>query len=342
MKRWLLFALFLCAVWPASTEAAKPKNLSFSCALATGGTTCLGDYPIAGGDNDGFSGVSALADTDAARVLAVVAGVPKVCDYVFDADDATTATDSSDTTGCPAAVRGYDASWSAGVWLLASYTVKGLTVARVAGSASATDFYEVPANGDNKVTLKPADSLAGDYTVTLPSATGTLSILGDNVWTGAQDFGGATSVEIPNGASPTVDAAGEIAIDTTSDQLQYYGSTKIAIPPKRFFSVVVPSVADTDDMFILKLPWGITVTALDCIVSAATSATINIQECGSDGTSCTDMATSDLACDTDGANTTTLNNAAADAGDWLKLDVASISGTPGTLTVTVTYTVTPD
>jgi hypothetical protein len=32
--------------------------------------------------------------------------------------------------------------------------------------------------------------------------------------TGAQDFGGATSVEIPNGANPTVDAAGEIAQDT--------------------------------------------------------------------------------------------------------------------------------
>lgn len=32
---------------------------------------------------------------------------------------------------------------------------------------------------------------------------------------GAHDFGDATSLEIPNGATPTVDAAGEIAIDTT-------------------------------------------------------------------------------------------------------------------------------
>lgn len=34
------------------------------------------------------------------------------------------------------------------------------------------------------------------------------------VWTGVHDFGGATSLELPNGTSPTVDAAGEIALDT--------------------------------------------------------------------------------------------------------------------------------
>lgn len=33
--------------------------------------------------------------------------------------------------------------------------------------------------------------------------------------TGNWDFGGASSLEIPNGAAPTVDAAGEVAVDTT-------------------------------------------------------------------------------------------------------------------------------
>jgi hypothetical protein len=36
-----------------------------------------------------------------------------------------------------------------------------------------------------------------------------------DTYTGVHDFGGATSLEIPNGAAPTVDAAGEIAVDTT-------------------------------------------------------------------------------------------------------------------------------
>ena len=147
---------------------------------------------------------------------------------------------------------------------------------------------------------------------------------------------------INNGAAPTVNAAGEVAIDTTTDQIRWYGTAQQQLSPKLTFSVVVPSVADTDDMLIMKAPYGMTITSLDCIVSAATSATINIQECDSAGANCVDTATSDLACDADGANTTTLNNATVDSGDWLKLDVASISGTTGTLTVTVTYTIVAD
>ena len=156
---------------------------------------------------------------------------------------------------------------------------------------------------------------------------------------------GTTSPTITVEAMPanaTVNAAGEMTIDTTTDQIRWYGTEQRQLSPKLTFSVVVPSVADTDDMLIMKAPYGMTITALDCIVSAATSATINIQECDSAGANCVDTATSDLACDTDGANTTTLNNAAVDSGDWLKLDVASISGTPGTLTVTVTYTIVAD
>ena len=47
-----------------------------------------------------------------------------------------------------------------------------------------------------------------------------------DIGTGVYDFGGATSVEVPNG-SPTVDTTGEIGIDTTSGQFKwsYNGST---------------------------------------------------------------------------------------------------------------------
>jgi hypothetical protein len=55
-------------------------------------------------------------------------------------------------------------------------TGKSFTVTRVAGQASYSTFFEVPANGNNTVTLKPADSLAADYTIQLPSGTGTLAL----------------------------------------------------------------------------------------------------------------------------------------------------------------------
>lgn len=59
-----------------------------------------------------------------------------------------------------------------------------------------------------------------------------------DVYTGVHDFGGATSLEIPNGAAPTVDAAGEIAVDTTitdhTGLIKYHDGTEeltvIAVP----------------------------------------------------------------------------------------------------------------
>jgi hypothetical protein len=73
------------------------------------------------------------------------------------------------------------------------------------------------------------------------SATSTLRVkdlyisnTGD-IGTGVYDFGGATSFEIPNEASPTIDATGEIAVDTTSGQIQYYdGTAKRAILPATY------------------------------------------------------------------------------------------------------------
>lgn len=45
------------------------------------------------------------------------------------------------------------------------------------------------------------------------------------VLTGAWDFGGANSMEIPNGSNPTVNAIGEVALDTTSNLLIVATST---------------------------------------------------------------------------------------------------------------------
>jgi hypothetical protein len=64
-------------------------------------------------------------------------------------------------------------------------TFKSVSVTRVAGQASYSEFFEIPANGNSKVTLKAPDSLAADYTVTLPSETGTVCSTG-SVCTGYQ------------------------------------------------------------------------------------------------------------------------------------------------------------
>ena len=66
-----------------------------------------------------------------------------------------------------------------------------------------------------------SDNLSVFANTTKAQLEGILSDVSDiaeadgDVFTGVHDFGGATSLEIPNGATPTVNADGEIAIDTT-------------------------------------------------------------------------------------------------------------------------------
>jgi hypothetical protein len=190
---------------------------------------------------------------------------------------------------------------------------------------------------------------ASDSTISRVSA-GVLAIEGSNILTagasptltGAWDFGGATSVEIPNGTGPTVDAAGEIAVDTTSDQLVYYGGAKRVLPYKQYASFVIPAPAATDDINLLKAPYGMTISAINCIVQGTTSVTGQLQECDSAGANCADLD-SDITCDADGAaDDGSLTDSAIAANGWLRWKTTSVSGTPTFLTVTVTYSVVSD
>ena len=88
-----------------------------------------------------------------------------------------------------------------------------------------------------------------------------------DTFTGVHDFGGATSLEIPNSATPTVDAAGEIAIDTTVTDwshgiVKYYSGEEVgvvAMPVAQFTSPTdgyVVSYNATNDEFELAAGGG--------------------------------------------------------------------------------------
>ena len=160
------------------------------------------------------------------------------------------------------------------------------------------------------------------------------------------DLGGDTSFEIPNGTNPTVDTTGEVAVDTTGGQLivSVNGATNVALDFRRTENWVRTSPVDTDHWTTMKLPFGITLSQLYCIVDpadAAESIDINIQECDATADSCANNQTAVLTCTNTGATTTTFGGAAGatmDATDWLALDMASApTGTVTTLTVTLDY-----
>jgi hypothetical protein len=147
---------------------------------------------------------------------------------------------------------------------------------------------------------------------------------------------------IPSGTNPTVDAAGEIAVDTTTDQLQYYGGAKRVLPYIQYLSFVIPAPAEADDINIMKAPYGMTIIGINCIVQGTTSVTGQLQECSATGGDCADLD-SDIACDADGAaDDGSLTDSAIASGAWLRWKTTSLSGTPTFLTVTVRYAVVAD
>lgn len=156
---------------------------------------------------------------------------------------------------------------------------------------------------------------------------------------------GTTSPTITVEAVPsnaTVNVAGEVTIDTTTDQIRWYGTAQQQLSPILTASLVIPAPADTDDMNIMKAPYGMTIVGIDCIVQGTTSVTGQIQECDSAGANCADLD-SDITCDADGAaDDGTLTDSAIASGAWLRWKTTSLSGTPTFLTVTVKYKVVAD
>lgn len=157
-----------------------------------------------------------------------------------------------------------------------------------------------------------------------------------DVGTGVYDFGGATSIEIVNGTSPTVDAAGEIAVDTTDDQLIYYGGAKRVITYKqqKCFALETPS-ADDDNVSIFFPTDAITITNMYCMTKGGTSVEVIL----SDGTNALDTMT----CDADGATDDgNIANATFTANEEVQFDIGTLTGEVDWVTFCFTYTTTSE
>jgi len=111
-------------------------------------------------------------------------------------------------------------------------------------------------------------------------------------WTGAHDYGGATSFELPNAANPTTDAEGEMAWDSDDDMLEIYnGAISRALPtvddkeativnPVDLGFTAVPLFHVSAD----KYPHGIALLSITWGQSAAGSDTFVLHEYSTDTT----------------------------------------------------------
>jgi hypothetical protein len=144
---------------------------------------------------------------------------------------------------------------------------------------------------------------------------------------GTEDSPQFTGVNVGAAADTTItrSAAGKIAVEGE------------VLSGAEVFSFAVNAPADTMEPFLLKAREAFTITDIHCITEAATSAVIDVQECSATGTGCATVDAT-ITCDADGAEDDgTLANGTIDAGDWVKVDIGTVTGTVESVTVTVYY-----
>lgn len=152
------------------------------------------------------------------------------------------------------------------------------------------------------------------------------------------DLGGVTSFEIPNAADPTVDAAGEIAIDSTDGQLTWFGLEQTTLVATQSFSFAISSTAfDLSTIMIRRAGEAITIKSINCICKSATSVNFQLVEGDANGANGAVVDAEIVCAATNTADDGALSNAAIDAGDWLLASVSQASGECDVLSGTVEY-----
>ena len=182
----------------------------------------------------------------------------------------------------------------------------------------------------------PGGSLGGTWGS--PTIDDLFLLNNGDVGTGVFDFGGATSLEIPNG-TPAFSAIGQVGLDTTDHQLIVATSTGVSdifiIPSRQ--RLWAATVASTSVEFVsggrLWLPPqrdGFDVVEIHCAVDGGTSVAIVLSNSG--GT--TDSES--LTCDADGAVDTSIDtNALYAAGSLNSLEFGTVTGAVDYLTFSI-------
>lgn len=150
-----------------------------------------------------------------------------------------------------------------------------------------------------------------------------------------------TFLKLPNGASPTVDAAGKIAQDTTDDQLLYGSTPRVITFHHQYHIPIANPTAGT--YLIGKAIDGFTVLTINCIVDPADSGEntiLAIHQCNSSGDSCANIDGSTITCSNTGAaDDGAISSPTITAGNWWAVNVVSVSGTVTQAIITADYSI---
>jgi hypothetical protein len=101
---------------------------------------------------------------------------------------------------------------------------------------------------------------------------------------------------------------------------------------------LIESPVNGDDFLFFRADTAITVTGIDCLVNAATSVVMTLKECNSNGGSCGDTEAAITCGTTNATESGGIDDTAVDAGDWMRIAVGTVTGTPGHANLCVSFT----
>jgi hypothetical protein len=218
-------------------------------------------------------------------------------------------------------------------------------IAGVLGDA-ATDTITLTTDGTgNAEIVLPNDSI-GDAEIDWGSSAGQVDLAdvpGGTAGASAFDFGGATSLEIPNSDDPDVDATGEISLDTDGWLRVYQNSIQKAIPLTQEIHVTVVAPNDLADATRDAFQVWQNVSGMSFVVtgwkasSAADNTTLNIEETDNDGANNATVDAVEIATNGTGlyyASDATITAATIEDGHRIWLDFDD-TDTPGWVEVTI-------
>jgi hypothetical protein len=168
------------------------------------------------------------------------------------------------------------------------------------------------------------------------SSSMTLVNVSSMVLSGVDIVATSGSIIIPYGAAVDLGNLGEIGLDLTGGQFLYRDESDVrVIPSLQQKCMTIETPADADNFLFFKSVRAITVVGVYCVVNAATSAVVTLQECNGDGGSC--GTTESLTCAATNTQSTSIDDPTVDAGDWMRLDVGTVTGTVGHVSFCAEY-----
>lgn len=326
-----------------------PQRSAADCTTETGGVTdeiCLDSTAGAGtglwrcpspGDCNGTTAWERVDDTSGS-------GAPTDADYLVGTANGslsaeivvgtTPGGELGGTWGSPT----IDDSVTVATWTLTTPTITLLQGAAPTPTAEGDiqwetdDDHILVGDGVDAVEFVPTEDVSGDVTMT---TAGAVSLADDVVaaaemadadhgavsWSGGvatvEDLACTTCVDISGETNLAAGRSLTLSGDSVEADAELYTDTKC---------MTIETPADADNFLFFRAEAAITVTGIDCLSNDGTSAVITVQECDGNGGSCGATEAAITCGTTNTTEATSIDDAAVDAGDWMRVDVGTVTG----------------